>query len=96
MRQEGQDCEKEKERASRPNLRRQLPPSKMKDTSASDVSLESPVDDSDEDANYKEESSKDESSESSGKSSGELSDDDLTGHAADKTKTAKKAKAKLK
>ena len=82
MRQEGQDCEKEKE--SRP--RRQLPPSKTKDTSASDDSLESPVDDSDDDANYKKESSEDESSEPS--------DSDTSDLGAKKTTTADKVKAK--
>ena len=78
-----EDCEKEKE--SRPRRKRQLPPAEKKDAEASDDSIESPVEDSDDDANYKEESSQDESSEPS--------DDELSGLAAEKTQTVKKASA---
>ena len=85
-RRSDKDCDKEKE--SRPSRRRRLPPPQKKDAIAPDDSLESPVDDSDLDCDYKEESSKDDSSEPS--------DDDEIGLAADKAKdlTAKKTTAK--
>ena len=83
--EEGQGMDSEKEKRSLPRRRTRCQPSEKKDSPASDDSMESQVDDSDLDADYKEESSKDDSPEPS--------DDDSVPAAKTKDQTAKKAKA---
>ena len=83
--EEGQGMDIEKEKESLPRRSRRCQPSEKKDSPASDDSMESQVDDSDLDADYKEESSKDDSPEPS--------DDDSVPAAKTKDQTAKKAKA---
>ena len=76
MRQdEGSDGDGEREQESRPRPKRQLPPSQTKAATASDDSMESVVDDSDKDCDYKEESSEDDSSEPSDDDFGEKTTD---------------------
>ena len=84
--EEGQGMDIEKEKESLPRRSRRCQPSEKKDSPASDDSMESQVDDSDLDADYKEESSKDDSPEPS--------DDDSA--AETKDRTAEKAKAETR